>query len=105
MRRSRVTSTGPKVIAWELTRRCALRCQHCRGSARDEQYAGELSTEECRRVIDGIAEIAIEKGTSTLLIPVSARKQLFDLSDDMATKINIQFYNDPRDALLKALEE
>lgn len=52
-----------------------------------------------------IAELAVEKGASVLLIPVSARKQLFDLSDDMATKINIQFYNDPRDALLKALED
>ncbi len=52
-----------------------------------------------------IAELAVEKGASVLLIPVSARKQLFDLSDDMATKVNIQFYNDPRDALLKALEE
>lgn len=52
-----------------------------------------------------IAELAVEKGASILLIPVSARKQLFDLSDDMATKINIQFYNDLRDALLKALED
>ncbi len=49
-------NSGPKVIAWELTRRCALRCRHCRGSARDEFYEGELSTEECRKVIDGIAE-------------------------------------------------
>jgi len=53
-----VYNAGPKVIAWELTRRCALRCQHCRGSARDEVYEGELSTDECRRVIDGIAEVA-----------------------------------------------
>ena len=52
-----------------------------------------------------IAELAVEKGASVLLIPVSARKQLFDLSDDMATKVNIQFYNDPRNALLKALED
>ncbi len=34
-------------------------------------------------------------------MPVSARKQLFDLSDDMATKIDIQFYTDSREALLK----
>jgi ATP-dependent Lon protease len=36
-------------------------------------------------------------------MPVSARKQLFDLSDDMATKITVQFYADAREALLKAL--
>jgi len=52
-----------------------------------------------------VAELAIEKGATTLLIPVSARKQLMDLSDDMAAKLNIQFYTDVRDALLKALLE
>lgn len=50
-----------------------------------------------------VAEIAIEKGAEMLLMPVSCRKQLFDLSDDMATKINIQFYSDAREALLKAI--
>lgn len=41
-----------------------------------------------------ITEIAIEKGATALLMPVSCRKQLFDLSDDMATKVDIQFYSD-----------
>lgn len=52
-----------------------------------------------------IAEISVEKGASALLMPVTCRRQLFDLSDDMATKIDIQFYSDPRDALLKAIVE
>ena len=52
-----------------------------------------------------LAEIAVEKGASTLLMPVTCRKQLFDLSDDMATKIDVQFYSDARDALLKAIIE
>jgi len=52
-----------------------------------------------------IAEIAVEKGASALLMPVSCRRQLFDLSDDMATKIDIQFYSDTRDTLLKAMVE
>ena len=38
-------------------------------------------------------------------MPVNCRKLLFDLSDDMATKVDIQFYQDGRDALLKALTE
>ncbi len=50
-----------------------------------------------------IAEIAVEKGATALLMPVACRRQLFDLSDDMATKIGIQFYSDARDALLKAM--
>lgn len=52
-----------------------------------------------------IAEIAVEKGAVALLVPVSCRRQLIDLSDDMATKIDIQFYSDARDALLKAIAE
>jgi len=52
-----------------------------------------------------IAEIAIEKGATSLLMPVTCRRQLFDLSDDMATKVDIQFYSDARDALLKAMME
>jgi ATP-dependent Lon protease len=52
-----------------------------------------------------IAEIAVEKGATALLMPVACRRQLFDLSDDMATKIDIQFYSDGRDALIKAMVE
>jgi len=52
-----------------------------------------------------IAEIAIEKGATTLLIPLNARKQLNELSDDMITKINIQYYSDLRDCLVKTLME
>lgn len=52
-----------------------------------------------------IAELAVEKGANTLLLPVSARRQLYDLSDDMAIKIDVQFYSDVRDALFKAIAE
>ena len=52
-----------------------------------------------------IAEIAVEKGATSLLMPVGCRRQLFDLSDDMATKIDIQYYQDARDVLLKAMVE
>ena len=41
----------------------------------------------------GVVEAAVEKGAFVVLMPVSARKQLFDLSDDMATRINVQFYS------------
>ena len=52
-----------------------------------------------------IAEIAVEKGATSLLMPVACRRQLVDLSDDMATKIDIQFFSDAKDALLKAMAE
>jgi len=50
-----------------------------------------------------LAEIAVEKGATTLLIPLNARKQLNELSDEMITKINIQYYTDLKDCLLKTL--
>jgi ATP-dependent Lon protease len=52
-----------------------------------------------------IIELAVEKGAQVVLLPVGCRKQLFDLSDDMATKVDVQFYADARDAMLKALVE
>lgn len=52
-----------------------------------------------------LAELAIEKGAKSLLLPVACRKQLFDLSDDMATRLDVEFYQDARDALLKALAD
>lgn len=52
-----------------------------------------------------IAETAIEKQAATLLMPVAARRQLFDLPDELATKINIEFYSEPQDAVFKAMME
>ena len=52
-----------------------------------------------------LAEQAVEKGARVLLLPVACRRQLFDLSDDMATRLDIEFYQDGRDALLKELTE
>ena len=52
-----------------------------------------------------VVELAVEKGASLVLMPVSARKQLFDLSDDMATKVNVLFYGDVREAFVKAIAD
>ena len=52
-----------------------------------------------------LAEIAVEKGAKALLLRVSCRRQLFDLSDDMATKLDVEYYQDGRDALQKALAD
>ena len=51
----------------------------------------------------GVVEAAVEKQAAVVLMPVSARRALLDLSDDMATRVNVQFYSDAPDALLKAL--
>jgi len=52
-----------------------------------------------------LVEIAVEKGAAHVLMPVSARKQLNDLPDDVVTKVTLFYYVDPRDALIKGLGE
>lgn len=46
----------PRLIAWEITRACPLRCQHCRAASCDERDANELSTDEIRATIRNIAK-------------------------------------------------
>jgi ATP-dependent Lon protease len=53
----------------------------------------------------GLVESVVEKGAKTILLPVTSRKQLVELADDVATRITIVFYSDARDALLKGLFE
>ncbi len=46
-----------QLVAWEITRSCNLFCAHCRASADNSQYRGELTTEECYRLIDQILDV------------------------------------------------
>jgi ATP-dependent Lon protease len=52
-----------------------------------------------------LVELAIEKGASLVLMPVSCRRALIDLSDEAAAKVQTIFYLDPGDALRKALHD
>ena len=60
------------------------------------------SVERLPRPVE-VAELAVERQAAVLLMPVSARRDLFDLPDDLWTRINIEFYADPVDAAFKAL--
>jgi radical SAM protein len=46
---------APLLLIWEVTRACALACQHCRASAIDWRDPLELATDEGRRLIDDVA--------------------------------------------------
>ncbi len=67
------------MVAWELTRSCNLACVHCRASAERGPYPGELTTDECLRVMDEIASfskpVIILTGGEPLLRP-----DIFDLA-------------------------
>jgi len=76
---ARLTVPQLRMVAWELTRGCNLACVHCRASSERGPYPGELSTEECFRVMDEIASISkpviILTGGEPLLRP-----DIFDLA-------------------------
>ncbi|GAX91373.1 radical SAM/SPASM domain-containing protein [Effusibacillus lacus] len=48
----------PRLIFWELTEGCNLKCIHCRASAQPERSRDELSTDEVFQIIDQISEVA-----------------------------------------------
>ena len=52
-----------------------------------------------------VVELAVEEGASLVLMIVSARKQLADLSDEMATKVNVLFYTDISEAFVKGVAD
>ncbi|PWB71287.1 radical SAM protein [candidate division GN15 bacterium] len=52
-------STGkPEIIGWEITNQCNLSCQHC-FTAAGKRAHGEMTTAECRTVIDAMADIGV----------------------------------------------
>ncbi len=68
-----------RLVAWETTRNCNLSCIHCRASATNGPYEGELDTKSAFRLLDQIAEVGkpiiILTGGEPLLRP-----DIFDIS-------------------------
>lgn len=69
----------PKWVAWEITRRCNLRCIHCRCSSTADSSEGEFDTEAAFRVIDDICRVSkpvlVLSGGEPLL-----RADIFDIA-------------------------
>jgi MoaA/NifB/PqqE/SkfB family radical SAM enzyme len=49
----------PKILAWEVTRTCPLKCKHCRAGAANVAFQNELTKEECVKVIDSLPPMMI----------------------------------------------
>jgi AdoMet-dependent heme synthase len=45
----------PRLVFWELTKKCNLNCIHCRAESENSMYEGELVLDEIKAVIDDIA--------------------------------------------------
>ena len=48
----------PFILFWEVTRACALACQHCRAVAQPRAHPEELTPQEALSLVDTIAELA-----------------------------------------------
>ncbi|HZW92212.1 MAG TPA: radical SAM protein [Candidatus Eremiobacteraceae bacterium] len=61
----------PRLIFWELTKGCNLRCIHCRASATELSSPSDLTTEAAEAIIDQIAAV------STPILVLSGGEPLF----------------------------
>lgn len=68
---------APVLLIWEVTRACALACQHCRASAIDSRDPRELSLDEGRKLIDDVADM----GTPLIVFTGGDPLQRADLED------------------------
>jgi heme b synthase len=75
----------PRLIFWELTQGCNLACKHCRAEATVERAPDELSTAQCKAVIDDITSeykpVMILTGGEPLYRP-----DLFELAEYATSK-------------------
>jgi heme b synthase len=70
----------PKWIAWEITRRCNLKCVHCRSSSEEEiQGHPDFTFEEAKRILDDInsyaSPVVVLSGGEPLM-----REDVFDIA-------------------------
>jgi AdoMet-dependent heme synthase len=56
--RANQVTQKPRLIFWELTKGCNLRCIHCRASATELSSPSDLPTQAARDIIDQIAEVS-----------------------------------------------
>src|ERR1017187_914147 len=76
---NQVKQNKPRLIFWELTKGCNLRCIHCRATATELSSPSDLSTQSARDIIDEIVTVAtpilVLSGDDTLF-----RSDIFQLA-------------------------
>ena len=83
----------PRLIAWEVTKKCPLSCKHCRASASNKSYSNEFTTEECFKLLDNIASFANPIMILTGGEPM-AREDIYEIAS-YGTKIGLKMVMAP----------
>ncbi len=47
------------IVVWNITRTCNLRCLHCYTDSEAKAYGGELTTPQCKTVLDDLADFGV----------------------------------------------
>ena len=47
------------IVVWSCTRRCNLRCIHCYADSYDEDYSGEMTTEEAKSFLRDLSDFGV----------------------------------------------
>lgn len=55
-----MTNLPPFMVSYGITSKCNLNCKHCYAQATEEALPGELSTEEAKKFIDGLADWGVK---------------------------------------------
>jgi radical SAM protein with 4Fe4S-binding SPASM domain len=67
------------IVVWNLTRTCNLRCTHCYTDSEARAYPDELTTDQCKRVLDDLAEFRVPAVLFSGGEPL-VRRDLFELA-------------------------
>lgn len=51
-----ITTTKPRIVAFEVTRKCRFNCIHCRAAASKTEANEYLTTNQCKRIFLSLAE-------------------------------------------------
>ncbi len=75
----------PRILSWNTTNQCNLKCSHCYMDAKETEGRNELSTEEGKRLMDQIANVSkcilVLSGGEPLLRP-----DIFELAEHGRSK-------------------
>lgn len=91
-------TTSLRLVAWETTRRCNLKCVHCRALAQNDADPNELTTAQAKKLLDETAllgkAIVILTGGEPLL-----REDIFELAQ-YGTALGLRMVMAPNGTLL-----